>query len=140
MAKNFEPEQSSINLIGAGTVIKGDITSNGDIRIDGTLTGSIHSKGKLVVGPSGSIEGEITCQNADFSGNIKAQVTVSELLSLKASAKLTGDVKTNKLSIEPGALFTCKCSMNNEVVDAQKVGTQSETVKNELQKSKQPLA
>jgi len=81
MAKSFEQESPSINLIGAGTVIKGDIKSNGDIRIDGTLIGSVNSKGKLVVGTTGIIEGEVNCQNADFSGVIKATVTVSELLS-----------------------------------------------------------
>ncbi len=113
MAKSFEQESPSINLIGAGTVIKGDIKSNGDIRIDGTLIGSINSKGKIVVGTTGNIEGDVTCQNADFSGIIKANVTVSELLSMKATAKLTGDVTANKLAIEPGALFSGSCSMNN---------------------------
>jgi cytoskeletal protein CcmA (bactofilin family) len=130
MAKNFEQESPSINLIGAGTVIKGDIKSNGDIRIDGTLIGSVNSKGKLVVGASGNIEGEVVCQNADFSGNIKAQVTVSELLSMKASAKLNGDVITNKLAIEPGALFSGSCSMNTPpLLKDQKFGNKIETSK-----------
>jgi cytoskeletal protein CcmA (bactofilin family) len=117
MAKNFEQESPSINLVGAGTTIKGDVKSNGDIRIDGTLIGSVSSKGKLVVGTTGNIEGEIVCQNADFSGNIKASVTVSELLSMKATAKLNGDVITNKLAIEPGALFSGSCSMSNAPLD-----------------------
>jgi cytoskeletal protein CcmA (bactofilin family) len=117
MAKNFEQESPSINLVGAGTTIKGDVKSNGDIRIDGTLIGSVSSKGKLVVGATGNIEGEIVCQNADFSGNIKASVTVSELLSMKSTAKLNGDVITNKLAIEPGALFSGSCSMSNAPLD-----------------------
>lgn len=117
MAKNNEMESPSINLIGAGTVIKGDIKSNGDVRIDGTLLGSLQSKGKVVVGTSGNIEGEILCQNADISGNIKAHITVAELLSLKATAKLAGDIITNKLAIEPGANFSGTCSMNNAPKD-----------------------
>lgn len=117
MAKSNEMENPSINLIGAGTVIKGDIKSNGDIRIDGTLLGSLQSKGKVVVGTSGNIEGEIICQNADISGTIKAHITVAELLTLKATAKLVGDIITNKLAIEPGANFSGTCSMNNSPKD-----------------------
>lgn len=112
MAKTNEPEHTSINLIGTGTTIKGEIKSNGDIRIDGTLIGQVHSKGKIVVGNTGVIEGEIYCQNADFSGNIKGKIEVAELLSLKASSRLNGDIITNKLAIEPGARFTGTCSMD----------------------------
>jgi len=113
MAKNLLPEQPSINLIGNGTDIKGSINSNGDIRIDGTLVGSIISTGKVVVGSTGNVDGDITCQNADFSGIVKAKVIVSELLSLKASANLMGDVITNKLAIEPGARFSGACKMED---------------------------
>ena len=115
MAKNVnEVESTSINTIAAGTSIKGDVKTNGDIRIDGTLVGSLESKGKIVIGTTGSVEGEIICQNGVFSGNIKAKVTVNELLSLLSTAKLIGDVTTNKLSIEPGACFTGNCIMQNE--------------------------
>ncbi|MFH0893252.1 MAG: polymer-forming cytoskeletal protein [Bacteroidota bacterium] len=109
----MEPESQTINLIGAGTLIKGEIRANGDVRIDGSLMGSIHSKGKVVVGASGSVEGEIVCQNADISGNIKAEIQVAELLSLKATARLTGNIMTGKIAIEPGAIFTGSCTMNN---------------------------
>ncbi|TVQ88934.1 MAG: polymer-forming cytoskeletal protein [Bacteroidetes bacterium] len=112
MAKSNEAEHTSINLIGTGTTIKGEINSNGDIRIDGTLIGQVHSKGKIVVGNTGVVEGEVFCQNADFSGNIKAKVQVSELLTLKATSRLNGEIITNKLSIEPGARFTGTCSMD----------------------------
>jgi cytoskeletal protein CcmA (bactofilin family) len=111
MAKNNETESPAINLIGSGTIIKGDIRANGDLRIDGTLIGSIHSKGKLVIGTTGSVEGEIFCQNADFSGNVKADVTVTELLMMKATAKITGDLNIGKIAIEPGAKFSGTCNM-----------------------------
>jgi len=112
MAKNIEVESPVINIIGNGTVIKGDIKASGDMRIDGTLIGSVTSKGKVVVGTTGNVEGEIICQSADFSGNIKAKVTVAELLAMKASANLTGEVSTGKISIEPGAKFSGSCNMN----------------------------
>lgn len=114
MAKHNEAEHTSINLIGTGTTINGEIKSNGDIRIDGTLIGQVHSKGKIVVGNTGMIEGEIYCQNADFSGNIKAKVEVAELLTLKATSRLRGEIVTNKLAIEPGARFTGTCTMDKK--------------------------
>ena len=104
-------DSASINLIGNGTVITGDITSNGDVRIDGTLKGNITINGKLVVGSTGKIEGNVTCQNADISGEIHGKVSISELLILKASSKLLGDIITGKLSIEPNATFTGTCNM-----------------------------
>lgn len=117
MAKDNASETPSVNLIGAGTVIQGDIKTNGDIRIDGTLTGSISVKGKLVIGVSGTVDGEISCQNADISGTVKGKVTVAELLALKASSKLTGDIITNKIAIEPGAMFSGSCSMGGIIKD-----------------------
>jgi cytoskeletal protein CcmA (bactofilin family) len=110
MAKN-ENISGSVNLIGPGTVIKGDIDTNGDIRIDGSIEGTIKVKGKLVVGNTGKIMGEIQCQNAEVFGEINGQINVAELLSLKVSAKFNGDIITNKLSIEPGAVFSGTCKM-----------------------------
>jgi cytoskeletal protein CcmA (bactofilin family) len=114
MAKTIISETPAVNMIGKGTSIKGDIRSDGDFRVDGVLHGSIQSNGKIVVGISGSIEGDITCQNADFSGQVKATIRVKELLSLKATSKVTGDVYTNKLAIEPGAKFSGTCNMEEE--------------------------
>ncbi len=112
MVKNRENEVPSINLLGSGTIVKGEIKLIGDFRIDGTFIGTINCKGKVVVGPTGVIDGEIICQNADFSGEIKATVKVSELLTLKESAKFSGDITTNKLAIEPGAKFSGTCIMD----------------------------
>jgi len=111
MAKNREPEMPSINIMGPGTVVKGEISVNGDFRVDGTLIGNIHCKGKIVVGITGRIEGEIVCQSGDFSGEVKATVKVSELLTLKESARYYGDITTGKLAIEPGAKFSGTCKM-----------------------------
>jgi cytoskeletal protein CcmA (bactofilin family) len=114
MAKNTnEVDFSSINILGSGTTIRGEVIANGDLRVDGEVNGTLNVKGKLVVGTTGSVEGDISCQNAEFSGNIKANVTVMELLSLKSTAKLIGDISVDKLSIEPGAAFSGTCKMNN---------------------------
>ena len=115
MARNNEVESPAINIVRKGTEIKGDITCSGDIRIDGTLNGILISQGKVVVGPSGIIDGEVTCKNADISGTIKAKFSVKELLQLKSTANIMGDINTNKLSIEPGANFTGSCNMGSVV-------------------------
>ena len=118
-AKNAGSDSPSINLIGNGTRLVGEVRSNGDFRIDGHLKGTISVKGKLVVGPSGSIEGEIECQNADISGEIKGKITISELLTLKSTARLQGDIITGKIAIEPEARFTGTCSMGGVVKNIQ---------------------
>jgi cytoskeletal protein CcmA (bactofilin family) len=113
---------TAINMIGAGTIITGDIISKGDIRIDGTLKGSVNTEGRVVLGREGMIEGDVICKDADISGTIKAKITVSQLLSLKTTAKLNGDIITNKLSIEPGAAFSGSCSMGAVIKDIKDAG------------------
>jgi len=115
MAKNIETEAPVINIIGSGTTIKGDIKAGGDMRIDGTLIGSINARGKVVIGVTGNVDGEIICQSADFSGNVKGKITVTELLAMKASARVSGDIITGKLSVEPGANFSGTCTMSDTV-------------------------
>ncbi len=114
MAKAYEQESKLPNMIGSGTKISGNIETNGDIRIDGEIEGNILSKGKVVVGPNGKVIGEVICVNSEVSGAIEGKIKVSELLSLKSSSKLIGDIHTAKLTIEPGAIFTGKCEMGGE--------------------------
>ncbi len=114
MAKQKETDHTAINLVGSGTTIKGEIESKGDIRVDGKIIGEVRSKGKIVVGETGVIEGDLYCVNAEFSGKLEGKADVSELLSLKASAVFRGDIITNKLSIEPGAKFSGTCSMDQD--------------------------
>ena len=120
MNKMNESEKNgvgSINLIGAGTVIEGEIKCSGDIRIDGTIIGSITSKAKVVIGSTGIIEGDVSCQNADISGTIKGKINVSELLFLKSTTKITGDIVTGKLIVESGASVTGSCNMGPVIKD-----------------------
>jgi len=114
MPKKETPEVSAVNLIAKGTVIKGDIQSNGDFRIDGILSGSLKSSGKVVVGASGKVDGEIICQNAEIEGDLRVKMAVSELLSLKSTCVLKGAIVTGRLSIEPGAIISGTCKMEDE--------------------------
>jgi cytoskeletal protein CcmA (bactofilin family) len=113
MAKNNETDNTTINLISNGTDITGDIRSNGDIRIDGSLKGNLSTKGKVVIGPTGKINGEVACKNSEVSGTIDGKIVVTQLLNLKASSKILGDIVTAKLAIEPGARFTGNCNMSD---------------------------
>lgn len=115
MAQNREKSGGVVNAIGVGSSIMGEINAEGDVRIDGKLVGTIRTKGRLVLGETGVVEGDVVCQNALIAGTLKAKIQVSELLSLKASANLQGDIITNKLSIEPGANFTGSCSMGASI-------------------------
>ena len=112
MAKYNETDNTTINLISNGTDITGDIKSNGDIRIDGTLTGNLITKGKVVIGSTGKIRGEVICKNSEVSGIIEGKISIEQLLNLKASSKILGDIVTSKLSIEPGAKFSGTCRMS----------------------------
>jgi cytoskeletal protein CcmA (bactofilin family) len=113
MAKYPEPDSTTINLISNGTDITGDIRSNGDIRIDGTLKGNLNTKGKVVIGTTGKVTGEVICKNSEVSGVVEGKISVGQLLNLKASSKILGDISTSKLSIEPGARFTGNCKMSD---------------------------
>lgn len=115
MAKTMEMETSAINIITDGTLVKGDITASGDFRLDGTLEGNIQLNGKLVIGDSGVVNGNVICQNANVIGTVNGNLSVKELLSLHTSARVRGDILINKLSIEPGATFSGKCRMIDEV-------------------------
>ncbi|HCC71380.1 MAG TPA: cell shape determination protein CcmA [Bacteroidales bacterium] len=114
MAKVNETENSTINLISNGTEITGDIKSEGDIRIDGALVGNLSTKGKVVIGNTGKVKGEVLCKNSEVSGEVDGKINVSQLLTLKISSRINGDIITDKLSIEPGARFTGNCNMTDD--------------------------
>ena len=97
----LQGDSTSVNIIGHGTLIEGEVNSNGDIRIDGTVKGSVTTKSKLVIGSSGSVDGDVFCLNADISGSIKGKATVSEMLFLKSNGRINGDINTGKLMLTP---------------------------------------
>jgi len=121
--------KETINTIGSGTIVTGDIESKGDIRVDGILKGTVNTSGKVVLGKDGIVEGDVSCNNADIAGIVNAKITVTQLLLLKSTAKLNGDIVTNKLSIEPGASFTGSCSMGAVIKDIKDAGPKEQKEK-----------
>lgn len=115
MAKMAEADSNNkINMIGVGTTIEGNISSSENIRFDGNLIGNLNTKGKVFVGQSGKVTGEIRCKNCEVEGMVDGRVVVEELLSLRSMSKLYGEIRTGKLAIEPGATFTGKCDMGGK--------------------------
>ena len=106
---NGDQKAGSINIIGLGTEINGDLSTKGDIRIDGKITGTVKSKAKVVVSNTGEVVGDIFSESAEVSGKISGDVNTSEILFLKATATLTGDIFSNKLVVESGANLTGNC-------------------------------
>ena len=104
---------TAINNITVGTTIKGDISANGDFRLDGILQGNIILTGKLVIGEKGVVEGNVDCQTANVIGAVNGNITVKDFLTLYATSRINGDITTSKLSIEPGAHFSGKCTMED---------------------------
>jgi cytoskeletal protein CcmA (bactofilin family) len=104
-------------LISAGTTIKGDLSSNSDLRIDGTVVGNINSSAKIVIGNSGVVEGDIFGNNADIVGKISGTIKVKELLQLRGECVVNGNIYAGKLQVEPSATFNGQCHMGANIVD-----------------------
>jgi cytoskeletal protein CcmA (bactofilin family) len=102
---------NSATLISAGTTLTGDVTSDADLRIDGTVKGNVICSSKIIIGTSGIIEGNITGQQADVSGKVIGNVEVKELLQMRESCNVEGNIVAAKLQIEPSALFNGRCQM-----------------------------
>lgn len=100
------------NRISQGTKIVGDITSSGSFRIDGEFDGTMQSSGKVVIGETGFVKGTVNSAEVEIDGKIKGKLIVSELLSLRATAHVDGEVSTPKIAVEPGATFNASCNMN----------------------------
>lgn len=117
-SKSYTDLLGKTNRIVEGTKIKGDIESVADFRLDGHLVGNFHSKGKLVIGPAGSVTGDISAQNVDVEGKTEGKINVDDILNVKATATINGEVICGKLSVEPGAKFTATCAMKSAATQA----------------------
>ena len=112
MAKS-EPNLNvnSISRISAGTVIKGEIISPSDIRIDGTFEGKVQTKGRVVVGETAVVKGDIICENIDLWGKVNGNVYVKDTLALMEGCQVDGNLNVKRLSVELGATFNGNCRM-----------------------------
>lgn len=109
--KSYTDLLGKTNRIVEGTTIHGDIVSPADFRLDGELIGNFTSNGKLVIGPAGSVKGDIICNMADIEGKFEGKIQVEELLNVKESASIIGEAVIGKLSVDPGAAFNATCVM-----------------------------
>ena len=100
---------NSVSRISAGTVIKGEIQSPYDLRIDGTFEGKIQTKGRVVIGESAIIKGDIICENIDLWGKVEGDLFVKDTLALKEGCKMNGNINISRLSVELGATFNGTC-------------------------------
>lgn len=110
----------SNNSIVTGTKIEGTINANSDIRIDGELVGKLFCKGRVIIGPSGIVDGEVDCKNAIIEGKFTGNLKVEELLTVKETATISGDIKTDKINIQAGASFNGNCSMGGQSIKSSK--------------------
>lgn len=110
----FKEPGSNQNRINEGTTIKGDIDSKGFFRIDGTIEGNVTTPSKVVLGRNGTINGNLTCENADIEGTLIGNLKVTSLLTLRSSAVIEGDVAVGKLIVETGAVFNATCAMKEK--------------------------
>ncbi|MBP9186692.1 MAG: polymer-forming cytoskeletal protein [Bacteroidia bacterium] len=106
----FNP--NTLNIINSGTQINGDVNSDGDMRVDGNIKGLLSSKARLVLGPTALIEGDVKAANIEISGEVQGNIYATEVLTIKATAKISGDIISNKLIIEAGAVFNGNSKMN----------------------------
>jgi cytoskeletal protein CcmA (bactofilin family) len=105
---------NALNSLVRGTVTEGNVIAESDIRVDGIIKGNLRCSARVIIGPSGFVEGEINCQNAMIEGKFIGILRVAELLNVKETADISGDVTTGKLTISAGALFNVTCNMKPE--------------------------
>ncbi len=116
---------SNINTLVDGTTMEGTINTTNDLRIDGSVVGTINCTGKLIIGPSGRVEGEVICQNAVIEGSIKGELKVHEVLDVRESAIVTGEIVTSKLLVQNGATFNGNCDMGNKLKSLKSTRTEA---------------
>ncbi|CAI8395868.1 MAG: polymer-forming cytoskeletal protein [Flavobacteriales bacterium] len=111
--KNYDLS-ASCNTIEKNSSFTGNFSSESDFRIDGFFEGNIETKGKVVVGKNGKVDGTIVCSSADIEGKFSGTIHVEDLLSIRSTGEVNGDVVMSKLIVESGAVFNAKSSMQNE--------------------------
>ncbi|HEX5111321.1 MAG TPA: polymer-forming cytoskeletal protein [Saprospiraceae bacterium] len=120
------PSTSSSNSLIQGTNVEGTVYAEKDIRIDGTMKGTLICKGKVIIGPTGTIIGDVQCENAVIEGRFDGILTVGEVLHVKETAKIEGDISTQKLIVQPGSIFNVKCKMGNQNGASRKVNLEDD--------------
>ena len=131
---------NSISRISAGTVIKGEIFSPTDIRIDGSFEGRVHSKGRVVIGESAVIKGDVVCDSIDMWGKVDGNIFVKDTLSLKEGCVVNGNLHVRRLSVELGATFNGNCKTITEAEFNKLAGVETAASAQPAAHAKQPAA
>jgi cytoskeletal protein CcmA (bactofilin family) len=113
----------ALNSLVAGTKVEGSVQSANDIRIDGHIKGSLRCEAKVIIGPGGRIEGEVHCQHAVIEGNFDGKLFVKELLNIRETAKVTGEVRYSKLIVQPGAVLSGDVRLHSSKDSSAKPGS-----------------
>jgi cytoskeletal protein CcmA (bactofilin family) len=127
--KSSKPTIMERNIIAKNTTFIGELTSDGDFRIDGVLEGTLKTKGRVIIGLEGNIKGTVDCENADIEGKFSGDLKVNSTLTIKATASIVGEVVIGKLSVEPGASVNATCSMKGALKDINQKDAKSATEK-----------
>ncbi|KEO73066.1 bactofilin family protein [Anditalea andensis] len=125
---------NSSNVIAKETKIIGEIAAQGNIRIEGTVEGTIKSEKKVVIGESAKIIGNITALDIEISGFVQGEVSSSEALYLKKTAVINGDMYTKKLVVENGAVFNGICKMTDDETSPSEMDTVEDHMDKQLVK------
>lgn len=120
----------ALNSLVHGTRVEGTISSDSDIRIDGAVKGKLTCKAKVIIGPSGLIEGEIYCENAVIEGRFEGILNVVDVLHIKEKARVSGEIKSAKLIVQPGAVVNGSFDMGNVTIEKDHKQTPTTTSKN----------
>lgn len=118
--KSGKPRTMERNVIAKNSTFVGEISSDGDFRVDGILEGTLKTKGKVIIGVDGFIKGTIEATNAEIEGKFSGQLSIANILTIKATANISGDIVVGKLSIEPGATFNASCAMKGALKELNK--------------------
>ncbi len=111
MGKTVEMQVNLVSRISEDTFFKGEISSSNDIRIDGTFSGKVFTKGRVVIGEKAKFDGEVVCENIDLWGKFEGKVYVKDTLTLKNGCSTKGDLHTKHLVVEYGSYFDGNCKM-----------------------------
>lgn len=117
---------NALNSLVQGAVIEGKVIAKSDIRVDGVIKGSLDCTSKVIIGPTGYIEGQIKCANAIIEGRFEGTLSVQELLNVRKTAKINGEISTNKLIVEAGAIFNVTCRMGKQEPHARTISSTRE--------------
>lgn len=126
--KSYTDLLGKTNRIVEGTTLEGNIVSQADFRLDGQLIGNFTSKGRLVIGPTGSIVGDVNCKTADIEGKFQGKIEVSDILNVRSKATIKGETIVGKLAVEPGAEFSASCVMRDTVKNIHPHGETGEKI------------